>query len=391
MSGAQEESRVKKPLKFVLLLGVVSLFADMTYEGARSIIGPYLAVLGASGAAVGVIAGLGELLGYGVRLLSGYISDRTGKYWFITFFGYFLNLFAVPMLALAGRWETAAILMMAERIGKAVRVPPRDTMLSHATKEIGRGWGFGLHEALDQTGAMLGPLIVSLVMVINGRYESGFAVLAVPAVLAISVLATARLLYPNPRDFEKSIDKIEYSRFPKKYWFYLLAVAFIAFGYVDYPLIAFHFKKISMAADNLIPIFYAVAMGVDALAALILGRLFDRYGLAVLIVAAAFSMFFAPLVFGGSFYFALIGMVLWGIGMGAQESIMRAVIAEMIPLNKRGSAYGLFNAGYGLFWFMGSALLGIVYDISIPALIAVSVLAQLAALPLLIKIIKLNE
>jgi len=187
-------------LRFVILIGVVSLFADMTYEGARSITGPYFALLGASGTIVGVVAGFGELIGYGLRLVSGYVSDRTGRYWSITFFGYLMNMLAVPLLALAGSWQLAAILIIAERAGKAIRNPPRDAMLSHATKEMGRGWGFGLHEALDQIGAVLGPLIVTAVLYFKGSYRTGFAVLLIPALLALSVLLVTRLFYPRPRD-----------------------------------------------------------------------------------------------------------------------------------------------------------------------------------------------
>jgi len=377
-----------KALKFVILLGVVSLFADMTYEGARSATGQYLAVLGASGAAVGIVAGLGELIGYGLRLVSGYISDRTGRYWTITLIGYFVNLGAVPLLALAGHWEIAALLMIAERMGKAIRTPARDAMLSHATKEMGRGWGFGLHEALDQIGAMLGPLIVAAVLYFRGSYTMGFGILIVPAFLALSVLVATRLLYPHPRDFEVGSAKLEKGGIPKVFWLYLAAVVLIAAGYVDFPLIAYHLKKVSIASDNWIPIFYSVAMGVDALAALFFGRLFDRIGFSVLIIAVLISVLFAPLVFLGGFYVALLGMALWGVGMGAQESVMRAAIAEMTPIDKRGTAYGLFNTGYGVFWFLGSALIGVLYDISIPSLIAFSIVAQLASIPLLLMVMK---
>ncbi len=375
-------------LKFVVLLGIVSLFADMTYEGARSVTGPYLAVLGASATVVGFVAGFGELVGYGLRLVSGYISDKTGRYWAITLFGYAINMLAVPLLALAGRWEVAAILMVAERMGKAIRNPPRDAMLSHATKEMGRGWGFGLHEALDQIGAVLGPLVVTTVLYFKGSYQTGFAILLVPALLALSVLLVARLLYPRPRDLEAISPELETEGFPRKYWIYLAAAALIAAGYADFPLIAYHFEKATVVSDTWIPIFYAVAMGVDALAALIFGHLFDRIGFSALIVASLLSAFFAPWVFLGGFYFALIGMGLWGIGMGAQESIMRAAIAGMVPANRRGSAYGVFNSAYGVFWFVGSALMGILYDISIPSLIVFSVVSQLAAIPLLVLVKK---
>src|SRR3989338_9005378 len=214
------ENNLKSATRFVVLLGLVSLFADMTYEGARSISGPYLALFGASAAVVGFVAGFGELVGYGLRLLSGYISDKTKKYWAITITGYAINLIAVPLLALAGNWPMAAALMIAERTGKAIRNPARDAMLSHATAKMGRGWGFGLHEALDQIGAMLGPLIVATVLYFKGGYRAGFGILLVPALLALSVLVVARLLYPQPRDFEVRTVELETKGFPRKFWIY---------------------------------------------------------------------------------------------------------------------------------------------------------------------------
>lgn len=378
---AYEDSPRKTAFKLIILLGLVSLLADMTYEGARSITGPYLALLGASGAVIGIVAGFGELIGYALRLVFGYLSDKTGRYWLITIFGYTVNLLAVPLLALAGRWEIAAALMITERIGKAIRTPSRDAILSHATREVGRGWGFGLHEAMDQIGAMLGPLIVAVVLYLKGGYKASFAILLIPALLALAVLLVSRHLYPKPRNLEAVSVHLETKGFPKVFWVYLIAVSLIAGGYVDFPLAAYHFKKVSIVSDNWIPIFYAIAMGVDALAALIFGRLFDRKGVSILIFAVLASLFFAPLVFLGGFYAALFGIILWGIGMGAQESIMRAGIADMISINKRGSAYGIFNAGYGLFWFFGSATMGIFYDISIPVLIAFSVIMQLVSIP----------
>jgi len=379
----------KTALKFVLLLGVVSLFADMTYEGARSITGPYLAILGASATAVGIVAGFGELVGYALRLVSGYISDRTGKYWTVTLFGYFINLLAVPLLALAGSWEVAALLMIAERMGKAIRNPSRDAMLSHATQQIGRGWGFGLHEAMDQIGAILGPLIVALVLYVKGGYRTSFAILLVPALLALGVLMGARALYPRPRDLEMASVELQTTGFPRVFWLYLAAVSLIAAGYADFPLIAYHFEKVSAVPKIWIPIFYAVAMGVDALSALFFGRLFDRVGLSILIVVSLLSCIFAPLVFLGGFYLALVGMALWGVGMGSQESIMRAAIAGMVPMDRRSTAYGIFNAGFGLLWFLGSALMGVLYDVSVPSLILFSVVMQLGSVPLFLVIRKL--
>jgi len=354
----------QKALIFIVLLGIVSLLADMTYEGARSITGPYLAILGSSALVVGLVAGLGELLGYSLRLISGYLTDRTRKYWALTIMGYAVNLLAVPLLALAGSWQLAAVLMVVERMGKALRTPPRDVMLSHATSSVGRGWGFGLHEALDQIGAITGPLLVALILYWEGSYQASFAFLLLPALLALATLIISRFLYPHPHELEMEFPHLETKGFQRAYWIYMVAAALIAIGFADFPILAFHFQKTGLLSAAMIPVFYAVAMGVDAVAALTFGRLFDRMGVFSLAVATGISSFFAPLVFLGKFEWALLGMVLWGVGMGAQESVMRAAIPELSPLKRRGVAYGLFNTIFGVSWFVGSFLMGFLYDLN---------------------------
>jgi len=374
--------------RFIILVGVISLFSDMTYEGARSISGPFLGQLKASALVVGVVAGLGEFLGYTLRLASGYLTDRLGRYWLITFAGYALNLLAIPLLALAGSWEIAAMLLMLERIGKAVRTPARDAMLSHATASVGRGWGFGFHEAMDQIGAVIGPLLVAAVLYYRGGYREGFAVLLLPAVLALVVITLAARLYPHPQHLEVSAPTLETAGFTRPYWLYIIAVGLLGAGYADFPLIAYHFNKTALLPAGWIPLFYATAMGVDAVAALVLGRLFDRLGMPVIMGTAALSAFLAPLVFLGGWGLALTGMVLWGIGMGALESIIKAALAEMVPRDRRATGFGLFNTGFGLFWLLGSALMGFLYDFSLGALVAFSVTVQLLAIPFFLAVSK---
>lgn len=385
MENHMETSR-QRALNLVILIGIVSLFADMTYEGARSITGPYMMLLGASATVVGFVAGFGELVGYGLRLVSGYIADKTGQYWPIIIVGFMINLLAVPLLALAGRWEIAALLIVTERAGRAIRTPARDVLLSHATHKMGRGWGFGLHEALDQTGAMVGPLAVSLVLYLKHGYSLAFGILLIPALLALLVVSCLPKLYPRPQDLEFTAPLPETSGLPRIFWLYLLASVCVAAGFADFSLIAFHFKGARILSDSWIPILYSVAMGVEALSALLFGRLFDRFGYKALILASLVSAFFAPLVFLGGFELAILGVALWGIGMGTQDSIMRAAVAPMVPANRRGTAYGVFNLGYGIFWFLGSALMGYLYDISMPILIGFSVVIQLLSIPLFFKI-----
>ena len=372
-------------LRFIVLLGIVSLFADMTYEGARSITGPYLALLGASATVVGFVSGFGELTGYALRLVSGYISDRTGRYWPVTIVGYLLNLFAVPALALTGRWELAVLLIVAERMGKAIRSPARDAMLSHASSQTGLGWGFGLHEAMDQTGAITGPLILSAILAHDYGYREAFGILVVPALLSISVLLAARYLFPRPRDLDLAPEALEAKGLPPVFWVYMLAIAFIAAGYADYALIAFHFDKSGLVPAAWIPLLYAIAMASDAVAALALGRAFDRVGLWTMVLATLASAASAPLVFLGDLRLAAVGMALWGIGMGAQELVMRAAVAAMAPKKKRGTAFGTMNMIYGVAWFGGSALLGILYDQTSALWVALASAAlQLTSLPVFV-------
>ncbi|MCX7982045.1 MAG: MFS transporter [Syntrophales bacterium] len=372
-------------LKFIVLLGVVSLLADITYEGARSIIGPYLGLLGASAFWIGFVSGAGELIGYGLRLFFGYISDRTKSYWTITIVGYAVNLLAVPALALAGRWEIAAGLVILERLGKAIRTPARDVLLSRAAKQIGSGRGFGIHEALDQIGAVMGPLIIGAVLFFKGDYRLGLSVLIVPALAALGVLILARYLASIPLDKEKIVvTNSSTEKLKAPYWIYLVAVGFMAAGYVDYPLIAYHLERNSLFSKEMIPFTYAVAMAVDAVSALLFGYLYDRSGFRIVPFSVLLASLFSPLIFLGASSLPWLGIICWGIGLGAQESIMRAAVADLVPESKRGTGYGMFQTGYGLCWFAGSALMAYLYQIAIIWLVLFSWVALLSSFLLLI-------
>ncbi len=373
----------KTAFQFVLLLSFVSLFADMTYEGARSITGPYLALLGANAAIVGFVAGFGEFAGYALRIVSGYLADRTGKYWTFTIIGYICNLLAVPLLAFAGQWWIAAVLIILERTGKAIRVPPRDAMLSHAGQKMGMGWVFGLHEAIDQIGAMAGPLLVALVLYVKGSYQESFAILLIPALIALTILMFARWLYPQPQALEVQHDNLHAQGMNVSFWLYLVSASLIAAGYADFPLIAYHFQKTALLSPLWIPISYAIAMGLNSISAPLFGHIYDKKGFVILIIVTIASCLFAPLVFLGNAMMAYLGIALWSIGVSAHESLMRAIVANMVPMKKRSSAYGIFNTGYGICWFLGSFLMGIIYDISIPVLVIFSVLIQISAVPIL--------
>jgi MFS family permease len=382
-SAAGQQSKELSAVRFVVLLGFVSLFGDMTYEGARSITGPFLATLGASATVVGIAAGFGELVGYAIRLFSGYVGDRTGRYWTVTIIGYVVNLFAVPLLALAGSWDVAVVLIVAERMGRALRAPTRDAMLSHAATRTGAGWAFGLHEAMDTTGAVIGPLAVSAALYFGHGYDTSFAMLVIPALLSMAVLLVARSQFPTAQRLEVIEPIRQPSTLPAKFWVFSVAAAFVGAGYADFSLFAYHFGKTAVVAPVWIPVLYAGAMVAAAVAALALGRWFDRSGMVVLVPVTVISAVSAPLAFLGGPALVTLGIVCWGVGMGAQESVMRAVIGSMAPRERRGTAFGLFHTVFGVAWFIGSVLLGVIYDHSVLGVAAVSLVVQLLALPVL--------
>jgi len=368
----------KHALQFIVAMGIVSLFADMTYEGAHSIIGPFLKDLGATATQVGIIAGLGEMIAASLRVLSGRIADRTRAYWGLTTLGYFLNLVVVPGLAFAGSWKAAALFVVAERTGKGLRGPAKDVLLSDATSVVGHGWGFGLHTAMDQTGAVLGPLLIAGIVAREEHFGPAFLWLALPALFAFAALIVARVMRPGLTSAPRQIAPSS-KHFPNVFWLYVAAAGLLAGGFVDFPLLAYHFQKTAIARPAAIPLYYAGAMGVNGLAALIFGRLFDRFGMRILALGIVVSLLALPLGFLGGPTLAIVAVGCWAVGLGAQQATLRAGIAQLIPIEKRGNAYGVFNAVYGVLWFLGSVTMGLLYDYSVVTLVVFGIILQLGS------------
>lgn len=363
-------------MRFIICLGVVSLFADMTYEGAHSIIGPYLKDLGATATEVGIIAGLGEMLAASLRYFSGRLADRTRAYWLLTILGYALNLVVVPGLAYAGNWQMAALLVVAERTGKALRGPARDVLLSEATGKVGHGFGFGVHAAFDQAGAMIGPLLMAQAVWRTNVFGPAFLRLAIPAVLALLALIVAHAVDPVKGTPPRTKGP---QPLPPVFAVYVAAAGVLACGFIDFPLLAYHWQKVSIARPAVIPLLYAGAMGVNGLAALILGKLFDRFGLLVLSFGILVSMLALPLGFLGGTSGAIASAACWAVGLGAQDASLRSGISQVVSMDKRGSAFGIFNAVYGVAWFLGSVAMGVLYDHALPVLVIFGVAMQFAA------------
>lgn len=355
-------------ISFILMMGLVSAFGDIVYESARSISGPYLAFLGASAVVVGAVSGLGEFLGYGLRLISGYFADRTQAYWVATFIGYGLIL-CLPFLAFATSWQVAAGLLILERIGKAIRSPARDTLLSHATHQTGRGWGFALHEFLDQIGAVLGPLVLSLAFLASKNFQSGFHWLWLPAVFVIVFLLLARWKVPDPQTLEaKTGDTSHKTSLPLEFWHYAAFTFLGVAGFVSFPLLSLYWVKEGIVQATWIPTLYAVAMGVDALTALAVGKLYDRFGLNTLFAVPLLTLLVPLSGFSDSAILIGVSILLWGCVMAIHETTMRAAVADIAQIQKRATAYGLFNTIYGAGWFVGGTLLGWLYQSALPSL-----------------------
>lgn len=384
-------SNKKKALLFLGLIGIISMLSDFTHEGARSIYGPYLGLLGASALVISFVSGLGEFIGQALRIITGIIADKTKKYWTMMILGYAINLLVIPLLMFVTQevWVIAIILILLERVGKGIRAPAKSALTSFTTAEIGLGKAFALQEAMDQLGAFLGPLFVFMVLGLNqgslfNGYQLAFGLLGIFAILTIVVIVVAKFKYPNPEQMEVSKISKGFKSNPH-FVLYLIAVMLIAMGFIDYPVLAFHISQTGSIEPIYIPLLYALAMGVDAIAAVFFGYYYDKKGILSLMISVVFGALIAPVFFlvNGTFGIVL-GVTLWGIAMGAQESILKAVIASLVSKDKRATAYGIFYTVFGSAWFMGSLMIGYLYEIHLLGVVLFSTTFEILAIVALV-------
>jgi MFS family permease len=386
-------------MKIILLLGLVSLFADITYESARSISGPFLASLGAGAFLISFVGGLGEFIGYGLRIFAGYISDKLKNYWGLTILGYFLGLFSLPLLAFAQNWQFAITLILAERFGKAIRSPARDTILSLASKKLGYGKGFAIHEALDQIGSVAGPFFISFILA-NFGYKPSFFVLFIPAILSFLLLISAERVYKKiykDEDLKEEKESNHISEIKKsKEWkkipviLFFIFSALTIFSALNFQLISYH-MKVSGVKDHIIPQLFALAMIVDAISAIPIGLIFDklkdRWKLLVLCAMPISATISNILIFSKSFY---IGCLIWGFYIGMTESVMRSAVAQITPEQKRGIMFGIFHTLYGISFLVGGSVFGKIYPDIGKILTLVSVSQTLSLFFLFLTMLSLN-
>ncbi len=371
----------------IISFGLISLLGDIIYEGARGIISPYLETLGATAVVVGVVGGLGDFLGYALRLVSGYIADVKRTYWLLVFLGYGL-LVSIPLLAFANLWQIAIILILVERIAKALRSPARDTLLSVISSSVGSGKAFGLHELLDQIGAILGPGIVALTLLVTGNYSNSFIVLIIPYAILMLVLT---LTYSNLKTYTSSMVPSAAARggekgakLPLRFKIYTMAVFFNTLGLIHILLILY--KASPIMASWTIPLLYLFVQAVDAVSAIISGYAYDVFGMKILVIPFALSIIPPILAVTGGLWNIIVASIVFGIILGMQESTYRAAVSDTVPVGVSGTAYGIFNSLYGLGYLVSGYVYGLLLDsglVEISALYAL--ITQLASITLLYK------
>ncbi len=387
--------------RVVWWFGFVSLFADMVYEGARSVYGPLLAALGASAVVVGLVTGAGEAVALVLRLAFGPIADRTGRYWSLTILGYGLTAVCVPLLALAPRLGVAglafgATMILLERLGKAVRSPSKSALLAHVAVAVGRGRGFGVHKALDQVGAFAGPLLVAGVVAV-GSLWTGMAVLAVPGAIAMVLLFTLRARVPDPAAYDETAAAPPEPAERRGWWAeavgaglsgdffrYAVAASLTTGALVTFGIIGYHLTVEGLLPVAAVPVVYAAAMAVEAVAALVVGSVYDRTGPKVLLVVPVLVALVPALALGSALAAVLVGVAAWGFAQGVQDSTIKAVVADLVEAPRRATAYGVFAGIQGLLAIVGGVGAGWLYERSLVALVVVVALTQVVALALLV-------
>jgi MFS family permease len=411
MSDRLGTRRSWSPWRAVVGFGVVSLAADMVYEGARSVTGPLLASLGASAVLVGLVSGAGEAMALLLRIFSGSWADRSGRYWTLTFAGYALTAICVPALAItpfvAGAGlALACVLILGERIGKAVRSPAKTALLAHAAAAVGLGRGFGVHQALDQVGGVAGPLLVAAIIAAAGAIWPAMAVLIIPGAVALLVLArirrnmgnsvvSAEHIAPTEITAERKRAEAVLSRWhgplPRAFWLFAAASAATTAGLVSFAVIGYHLTQDQVVPLAAVPLIYAAAMGAAALAALASGWLFDRTRGRVLVGLPPLVAAVPVLAFAGSPLIAIVGALLWGAAGGVLDSSIKALVATLVPPARLATAYGVFAAVQGAAAIGGGVMAGALYERSLPLLIAAVAASQVVALVLLIATVRRHQ
>jgi MFS family permease len=374
----------------VVAFGLVSLSADMVYEGLRSVAGPFLGTLGASALTVGLVTGAGEALALVLRLVAGPYADRTGLHWRLTTAGYALTAVCVPLLAVtpflgSAGLGVAIVLVLAERTGKAVRSPSKSALLAGMAAPVGRGRGFGVHKALDQVGAFVGPLLVAGVAAATGRVWLALVVLAVPGAVSLVLLTRLRrrapVALPPPR---RDTTPRHGAPLPRRFHLFAASCAASTLGLMTFGVISYAFVAEGLVPLAVAPVVYAGAMAVEAVGALATGLAYDRVGARVLYVLPPVVAAVPALVFTDRLAVVLLGVAAWGLATGVQDSTVKALVADLVPEARLATAYGVFAAAQGVAALVGGGLAGAWHADHRGLLVGLVAALQVASLALLV-------
>lgn len=377
---------IKKAYGILLLFGFISLMGDISYESARSINGPYLNLLKADAVVIGWIMGLGEFLSYAIRIVSGYVSDKSKAYWFFTILGY-STILAIPLLSLSNTWQIAAILIFIERLGKGLRSPAKDTIISYAAKRVGTGYGFGISELLDQLGAFIGPFLLTIFFYYQRKeiglpeYQEAYRLLWIPYLLLMLVLIFTYFKFQQPETLEKK-GSLELINFQRIFWLYGLFIFLTTMGLINFGILGYHLKVTGIATDYQIPFFYALAMLVDAIIGIVVGKYYDHIksqykkenaSVILLLIIPILTIISICFLFIVNIFLAFLGILIWGAIVGLHETLMKAVVTDLSSTKNRGTLFGMFHIVYGIAIFLGSTIVGYLYELSLLWLVIVLV------------------
>jgi len=381
-----EGAKISKRTAYVAILamGIVSMLGDIVYESGRGIAPDYLRFLGASALLVGMVSGAGEFIGYAARLVSGNLADRSHAYWLFIFFGYGLIL-AIPLIGFTFSIEVVMALLLLERFGKALRSPSRDTVVSIVSKGVGSGKAFGLHEAIDQIGAIIGPLILAGVMFYTANnYPIAFKILLIPFALMLAAIAYTYRKIGKGVEVEAKNIKDEGSSLTRGFWIYCIAILLNTLGLIPVALILYSGASIlqPLGQQWIVPLLYVIVQSVDAPMALISGYFFDKLGVKLLTLPFILAIFPAFLVSYAGLAGVIAACITFGFVLGMQESIYRAAICDLVPLNRRGTAYGIFNTALGLGTLASGIIFGFLMEHSYSAVVlaGIATVLQISAI-----------
>src|SRR5689334_4272008 len=351
----------------IWVLGFVSLLMDVSSEMIHSLLPLFMVtILGTSTMAVGLVEGLAESLALVVKVFSGTLSDYWGRRKGLTVLGYALGAFTKPLFALATGLGFVLIARLLDRVGKGVRGAPRDALIADIAPPEIRGAAFGLRQSLDTVGAILGPLLaVGLMLLWADDFRAVFWVAVVPGLMSVGLLLFG-IREPAQRQTSTRRNPIQWdtlARFQSAYWWVVGFGAIFTLGRFSEAFLVLRAQQGGIPVA-LVPLVMVAMNVIYAGSAYPFGALADRMRHTTLLALGVLVLIAADLVLASDdrWGIVLMGVGLWGLHMGMTQGLLAAMIADTVPADLRGTAYGFFNLASGVAMLMASMLAGFLWD-----------------------------